>query len=127
VAVFAWHISRGEKITVVSPPPERFHPSGPTNYQAMEEPILKDEIGGSALLQIEMVHPTVKGAENFCYQIWPVGETRTWIENLRWSPQGNSVGRRVKIILGNLGIREVTKISPVRGIEDGDVPKPKES
>jgi hypothetical protein len=36
-AVFALHISRGEKVTVLSPPPpERFHPSGLTNYQAIE-------------------------------------------------------------------------------------------
>jgi hypothetical protein len=53
-AVFAWHISRGEKITVLSPPPpERFHPSELTNYQAIEEPILKGEIGGSAVLRID--------------------------------------------------------------------------
>jgi len=41
----------------------------------MEKPVLKGEIGDSAVLRIEMVHPTVKGAENFCYQIWPVDET----------------------------------------------------
>jgi len=77
-AVFAWYISRGEKITILSPPPpERFHPSGLTNCQAREEPILKGKIRGSAVLRIEMVHPTVEGAENFCYQIWPVDETRT--------------------------------------------------
>jgi hypothetical protein len=37
-AVFAWHILRGERVIVLSPPPpERFHPSGQTNYQAIEE------------------------------------------------------------------------------------------
>ncbi|KAF2177152.1 hypothetical protein K469DRAFT_810030 [Zopfia rhizophila CBS 207.26] len=79
-AVFAWCISRGEKVTVLSPPPpERFHPSGLTNYQAIEEPILKKVITSHALFQIEMVHPTVKRAENFSYQVWPVDNTATWI------------------------------------------------
>jgi len=79
-AVFAWCILEGEKVTVLSPPPpERFHPSGLTNYQAIEEPILKWDKMSHAVLQIEMVHPTVKGAENFRYQIWPVDKTATWI------------------------------------------------
>jgi hypothetical protein len=64
------YISRGEKVTVISPPPpERFHPSGQTNYQAIEEPIVKGMLGTSAISRIKMVHLTVKGAENFYYQI----------------------------------------------------------
>jgi hypothetical protein len=26
-----------------------------------------------------MVHPTVKGAEDFPYQVWPIDDTATWI------------------------------------------------
>ena len=122
-AVFAWQISRGEKITVLSPPPpERFHPSGLTNYQAIEEPILKGEIGGSAVSRIEMVHPTVKGAENFCYQIWPVDETRTWIAKFGMLTLKKQRWRMVKMIPKRMEIREVTKTTPKRGIEDGVVP-----
>ena len=77
-AIFAWYISRGERVTVLSPPPpERFHPSGQTNYQAIEEPIVKGMLGTSAVSRIEMVHPTVKGAEDTYYQIWPVDDTAT--------------------------------------------------
>ncbi|PVH67949.1 hypothetical protein DL98DRAFT_397851, partial [Cadophora sp. DSE1049] len=78
-AVFAWHILRGERVIVLSPPPpERFHPSGQTNYQAIEEPILKEEKEGGARLRLEMVHPIVEGAEDFIYQMWPVDQTNTW-------------------------------------------------
>jgi hypothetical protein len=78
-AIFVWYISRGERVTVLSPPPlERFHPSGQTNYQAIEEPIVKGMLGTSAVSRIEMVHPTVKGAENISYQIWPVDNSTTW-------------------------------------------------
>jgi hypothetical protein len=77
-AIFAWYISRGERVTVLSPPPpERFHPSGQTNYQAIEEPIVKGLLGTSTVSRIEMVHPTIKGAEDVYYQIWPVDNTTT--------------------------------------------------
>jgi hypothetical protein len=76
-ALFAWYISRGERVTVLSPPPpERFHLSGQTNYQVIEGPIVKGMLGTSAVSRIEMVHPTVKEAENISYQIWPVDDTR---------------------------------------------------
>ncbi|KAH8691940.1 hypothetical protein BGW36DRAFT_277946, partial [Talaromyces proteolyticus] len=79
--IFAWYISRGNSVTVLSPPPpERFHPSALTNYQMLEEPIVKGMIGGISVSRIEIVHPMVKGAGNFHYQIWPVDETYSWIE-----------------------------------------------
>lgn len=79
-AIFAWRILRGEKVTVLSPPPpERFHPSSLTNYQAIEEPILKWAMRDDNAFRIEMVHPTVRGAEDFRYQVWPVDETIAWI------------------------------------------------
>lgn len=78
--IFAQYISRGDVATVlVPPPPARFHPSGHTNYQAIEEPILKGLAGVRHVGRIELVHPTVKGAENFRYQIWPHDETATWL------------------------------------------------
>ncbi|KFY29936.1 hypothetical protein V494_08359 [Pseudogymnoascus sp. VKM F-4513 (FW-928)] len=79
-AVFAHHISEGKKVIVLTPPPPyKFHPSGLTNYQLIEEPILKGELGVHGLFRIDMVHLTVKGAENFKYQVWPVDQTHTWI------------------------------------------------
>jgi len=77
-AVFAWHISRGERVTVLSPPPpERFHQTGHTNCQALKEPIIK---GNGCRLRIELVHSMIEGAENFSCQMWPVDEINTWIE-----------------------------------------------
>ncbi|PGH04050.1 hypothetical protein GX51_03720 [Blastomyces parvus] len=107
-ALFAWHISKGEKVTVLSPPPpDRFNPGGFTNYQAIEEPILKGVLG-SAVSRIEMVHPTVKGAEDFAYQTWPTNETDIWIARFgtshqkkqRWRAVGSSKFLRVYTILG---------------------------
>ena len=103
-ALFACYISKGEKVTVLSPPPpQRFHPSGLTTYQAIEEPILKG-VFGDHLLRIEMAHPTVKGAENFSYQIWPVDETDSWIANFghqilekrHWRPVSARLPRQIK-------------------------------
>jgi len=68
------------------------------NYQAIKEPNLKGKIGGNAVLRIEMVHPTVKGAENFSYQIWPVEETRTWIAKLGMPTLRKRCWRTVKMI-----------------------------
>lgn len=79
-ALFASHIAQdGGTVTVVTPPPpERFNPHGGTNYQAVEEPILKGERGSCCVKKIELVHPTVPGAEEFCYEIWPEDETDSW-------------------------------------------------
>ncbi|KAH8650382.1 hypothetical protein BGZ60DRAFT_335665, partial [Tricladium varicosporioides] len=96
-AIFAWHISRGERVIVLSPPPpERFHPSGKTNYQAIEEPILKRKRDGDTRLRLEMVHPMVEGAEDFIYQIWPVDQTNTWIERFGTRPSKARCWRSVK-------------------------------
>jgi len=70
LAVFVWYILRGERVTVLSLlPPDRFHLSGQTNYQTIEKPILKGLLRISTISQIEMVHPTIKGAEDAYYQI----------------------------------------------------------
>ena len=63
------------------PPPERFHPSGHTSYQEIEEPIVKGQVYQSAVGQIIIVHPTIKGSEEFSYELWPVDRSSTWVEN----------------------------------------------
>lgn len=78
-AVFAWHIAKGDIVTVLCPPPpQRFHPSGLAYYQTIEEPILRAAIGDGAALRIELVHPLVHGAEDFRYQFLPSDEIETW-------------------------------------------------
>ncbi|KAJ0135270.1 Uncharacterized protein HZ326_21694 [Fusarium oxysporum f. sp. albedinis] len=65
--IFAWYISQGDLVTVLSqPPPQRFHPSGLTYYQTVEEPIIKGRLGNKAVGRIVVIHPTVGGkAEDF--------------------------------------------------------------
>lgn len=78
-AVFAWHITRGNKVTILCPPPpQRFHPSGLTYFQTIEEPILRAAIDKGADLRLELVHPGVKAAGDFHYQICPLDETVMW-------------------------------------------------
>jgi hypothetical protein len=106
-ALFAWHISRGKKVTVLSPPPpQRFHPSGLTTYQAVEEPILKRAIACGAVLQIDMVHPTVKGAENFRYQIWPIDQTVTWVAAFQGGANYKYRWRMVKMDAQQVAIKK---------------------
>ena len=78
-ALFAYHIAQDQgRVTVLTPPPpERFHPSRETNYQAVEEPILKGRLE-RRVSRIELVHPTITGAEDVHYQFWPVDESHAW-------------------------------------------------
>lgn len=79
--LFAWNIARGEKVTVLSPPPpERFHPSGLSNYQAIEEPIIQGSLGQCAVRHIFIVHPTVTESGEFSYEMWPADESSTSVE-----------------------------------------------
>ncbi|KAH9221731.1 hypothetical protein DL95DRAFT_511590 [Leptodontidium sp. 2 PMI_412] len=122
-AIFAWYISRGERVTVLSPPPpERFHPSGEARYQVIEEPIVKGKLGTSAVSRIEMVHPTVKGAENICYQIWPVDETTSWTARfgeLNVQRRSWRMVKRVKTLSNKLGGTEITKVTQHYDVEHG--------
>lgn len=78
-AVFAWHIAKGNKVTVLCPPPpQRFHPSGRSYFQVIEQPILRLEIAKGAEFCIELIHPGVKGAEDYRYQLWPSDEEQRW-------------------------------------------------
>ncbi|KAK7458449.1 hypothetical protein Landi51_01272 [Colletotrichum acutatum] len=82
--VFAWRISRGSFTTVLTPPPpERFHPDGLTNWQDIEEPVLKGRLGTPTSCQIFLVHPTVQEARDFKYQVWPVDSTDLWLNTFR--------------------------------------------
>jgi hypothetical protein len=124
-AVFAWqHILRGERVIVLSlPPPERFHPSGQTNYQAIEEPILKGKKEGGARLRLEIVHPMVEEAENLIYQIWPVDQTNTWVERFGTLAQSTRYWRIAKRIAEKVGVMD----TPNCTVEDGVVALVQES
>ncbi|PKX92848.1 uncharacterized protein P174DRAFT_432216 [Aspergillus novofumigatus IBT 16806] len=80
-AMYAYHIAQDKGIvTVLSPPPpERYNPYGGSNYQTIEEPILMGNLGPK-VSRIEMLHPTITGAEEFHYQIWPEDKTDSWHE-----------------------------------------------
>ena len=78
LAIFIEHISKSKKIIVLSSlPPHKLYSFRLTNYQAIEEPILKGGLRGGAVLYIEIVYLTVKGAKNFYYHVWPVNKTHT--------------------------------------------------
>jgi hypothetical protein len=79
-AVFALHISKGDVVTVLTqPPPARFHPSGTTSFQVIEEPIVKGKLGNRAVRRIDVVHPTVPGASRMLYQLWPKDQCSEWV------------------------------------------------
>ena len=82
-ALFALHVPKGDVVTVITrPPPQTCNPTGDSTYQTIEEPILKGEAGNEAVARINMLHLTVKGTEQYRYQIWPVDQTRKWFEEL---------------------------------------------
>ncbi|KAK7177763.1 hypothetical protein PMIN03_012681 [Paraphaeosphaeria minitans] len=120
-AVFAWCISRGDRVTVLTPPPpERFHPSGLTNFQAIEAPILKWSMARNAHLRIEMVHPNVKGAEDLYYQTWPIDETETWLATFRTAAFKKHSWRPTTKNQKQLVVREVTEVDQV--LDRADIP-----
>ncbi|KAJ6033798.1 uncharacterized protein N7446_007911 [Penicillium canescens] len=91
-AMFAYHIAQdGDVVTVLSPPPpDRYNPYGGSNYQTLEEPILKGKLG-PRVAKIEMVHPNILGAQDFRYQLWPQDQKNTWCDmfghpsaNIHW-------------------------------------------
>jgi hypothetical protein len=97
-AIFAHYAADGQVITVLSPPPPvQFHPSGLTNFQTIEVPILKGRFAGSAVGRIELVHPGVSGAEDFRYQFWPKDEVFSWMERFGTVPVKRVQWRQVKL------------------------------
>lgn len=79
-AIFAWHISKGDMVTLLTnPPPQRFHPSGSTSFQLIEEPIITGRLGNRAVHTMHAVHPTVPEASDFSYQCWPCDHSASWL------------------------------------------------
>ncbi|OCK86884.1 uncharacterized protein K441DRAFT_22557 [Cenococcum geophilum 1.58] len=80
-AIFAWYTSRSGLVTILAPPPpDKYHPSGQSTYQLVEEPIIRESIKNThAGIRVVMIHPTVVQAKDFSYELWPVDETQTWI------------------------------------------------
>ena len=96
-ALFAARVAEGHKTVVLArPPPQKFHPSGLTNYQRIEEPILKGEYNDVGADKIEMAHPTVHGAEEDLYQVWPKDETKKWSKKHGDKPRDRRPWRAVK-------------------------------
>ncbi|KAK1984207.1 hypothetical protein LZ30DRAFT_652142 [Colletotrichum cereale] len=94
--IFAWRISQGEVATIMTPPPpDCFHPSEMTNLQDIELPVLQGCLGNRPVGRIFLWHPTVKGAESFRYQIWPVDHTSSWYDKFEPLAQRKSTWRRI--------------------------------
>ena len=97
-AIFAWRIAQGEKVTLLSPPPpKRFHPSGLSYYQLIEEPIIRGSLNQSAVQRISIAHPTIKESNDFLYELWPNDERDEWEERFgsrpcetKWKQVGHS-------------------------------------
>lgn len=86
-AIFAWCIAQGEKATLLTPPPpERFHPSGLSYYQVIEEPIVKGLFGERAVHKIMICHPMVKESEEFVYELWPSDRRDDWRKRFGSAP-----------------------------------------
>lgn len=95
--LFADQMPKGHVVTVLSrPPPQKLHPQGLSTYQTIEEPVLKGTVGGATVSRIEMVHPTVVGAEAYRHQVWPVDETNQWVEKYGVSPLKKHQGKGTK-------------------------------
>lgn len=78
-ALFARYACRHRRVVVVtSPPPDIYSKRENSNYKTIEEPILKGSGGVASTLRIDLVHPTVPGAEDFQYEIWPLDKSTDW-------------------------------------------------
>lgn len=99
-AIFAWRIAQAEKVTLLSPPPpERFHPSGLSYYQLIEEPIIRGLFGRNSVKNIMITHPMIlEGKDDeFFYELWPNDRSEKWVEQfgsrpykVKWRQVGHS-------------------------------------
>ncbi|KAL2201885.1 hypothetical protein CC79DRAFT_1281689, partial [Sarocladium strictum] len=79
-AIFALKICSGDVVTLLTqPPPERFHPSGATSYQVLEEPIIKGKLGNRSVKQIQIIHPMATKVPIAPYMLWPTDDVADWI------------------------------------------------
>lgn len=96
-AIFAWCIAQGEIVTLLAPPPpERFHPSGLSYYQTIEEPIIRGLAHQISVRRIDICHPAIKESTDFLYELWPNDRSATWVERFgsksyqtKWRKIGN--------------------------------------
>ncbi|TXB95434.1 hypothetical protein FocTR4_00016846 [Fusarium oxysporum f. sp. cubense] len=96
--IFAWFISHGSLVTVLShPPPIHFHPSGQTFYQLYEEPIIMGRMGNRPVDRIDTSHPAMKIAADFIYQRWPYNNSSLWIKTFG-IPNTDSEWRKTKTV-----------------------------
>lgn len=100
-AIFAWRIAQGENVTLLSPPPpERFHPSGLSYYQVIEEPIIRGLLIQNAVQKINIVHPQTKESNDFSYELWPNDRRDKWVEqfgSMSYEMKWRQVGHRKEI------------------------------
>jgi hypothetical protein len=99
-AIFAWRIAQGERVTLLSPPPpERFHPSGLSYYQLIEEPIVRGLINHKSVRKIIITHPMTEKSEDeeFYYELWPNDRREEWVKRFgsrpckgKWRQVGHS-------------------------------------
>lgn len=97
-ALFSWRIAQGQgTVLLVTPPPgERFHPSGRTNLQLLEGPILAGSWGSSSLKSIDIVHPQVARAAESRYQLWPRDDVSSWSARFGCDSHKRTAWRGVK-------------------------------
>jgi hypothetical protein len=118
-AVFTWYAARNQTVIALTPPPpERFHPSGGTNFQVAEVPVI---IEWARLyledVRVMLLHPTVKGAEDSSYQIWPIDETEIWTAQFGRNCPKKIGWRRIKMPPG----RPCLNILPEPGTPNPEV------
>lgn len=99
-AIFAWRISQGERVILLSPPPpERFHPSGLSYYQLIEEPIIRGLLDQNSVQKILITHPMIEKGEDkeFYYELWPNDRKEKWVARFgsrpykrKWRQVGHS-------------------------------------
>ncbi|KAK1973678.1 hypothetical protein LZ30DRAFT_755097 [Colletotrichum cereale] len=95
-AIFSWKIAQGHTVTLLTPPPPvRFHPSGLTNYQDIEEPIPKGAVDGSVVGKIVVIHPEVEGAEDTAYEYWPKDKVARWYAKCDSKSHGTKIWRTI--------------------------------
>jgi hypothetical protein len=89
-AEFARYITKTSHVVTLlcPPPPDRFNPKGGTNMQLVEMPILTGIIGDHAVSRIDVIHPAVRDAEDFKYQLWPSDQSDIWLENFAQNVEG---------------------------------------